>query len=86
MHEPRRFAVGQHVSWHIRPEVHADHGGYLNTLPLAGTVRSVHDGFIMVGTGKMLLPHVLDPPGTLPREQTFAVSISNQSLTRKEVL
>ncbi len=73
------LSVGQTISWQTRPEVHQDHGGYLTTKPMIGCVRSVHEGFVMVGTNLMLPPDILDRKG-LSFEQRFAVEISNPSI------
>ena len=70
--------TGDTCSWHIRPEVHVDHGGYLKTEPLTGTIRSVHRGHFMVGTGRM----VHGRAGF--REMTYSVSRSNPSLRKTD--
>lgn len=71
-----KLMVGQRISWHTRPEVHADHGGYLTTNPHTGIVRSVHDEFAMVGTGKIL--HCWVEPYN--PEERLAVEFSNPSI------
>lgn len=75
-----KLIVGQRISWHTRPEVHIDHGGYLETEPHTGTVRSVHDGFAIVGTGKIL--HCWVKP--LNPEERLAVELTNPSIKTLE--
>jgi len=75
-----KLTIGQRISWHTRPEVHVDHGGYLTTKPHIGVVRSVCDGFVMVGTGKVLGPHIFDPKPQVNREERLAVELTNPSI------
>jgi len=74
------WRVGDHVTWHTRPEVHVDHGGYLTTEPMTGVVQSVHDGFIMVGTGKFSRGWTWGRRGTYLVEHVLAVEEDNPSL------
>ena len=67
--------VGDTVRWHVRPEVHVEHGGYMQTKPLTGIVRSVYPTHIMVGTEQLVIEW-----GRGAREMRYAVCHGNPSL------
>lgn len=73
------FKVGDKVRWHIRPEVHIEHGGYTSTTAMEGEVRSLHYKHIMVGTGERVL---IGGRGLGTREITYSVLRANPSLRK----
>ena len=56
MTDQRLLTVGRRVRWHIRFDVHEDHGGYTSTRKAEGVIRSVYRDHFMVerqvGKGK----------------------------------
>jgi hypothetical protein len=74
--------TGDAVRWHIRPEVHVEHGGYMETEPLTGVIHSVHPTHVMVAQGPDTRSSILDlflKHGCRPR---YAVLHGNPSLKR----
>ena len=53
--------VGTKISWHIRPEIIKEFGGYMEAEPMTGTVISVHEKHMMArqDNDQRKLEHIL---------------------------
>jgi hypothetical protein len=75
--------VGDTVSWHIRPEVHVEHGGYLDTPRERGRIVSVGPGYL-VDTGRPIKGYCLNEHRVVSDTFKIFVSRYNPSLRLEE--